>query len=83
MFSRRELDVDLDLFSAKSRKVGACGKLFAGYRQVKLHRNEQFGFRTKPILPVISMRVSTGLENLKGASRNQIVDVLCVCSKSS
>jgi hypothetical protein len=74
-------DADLDLFPGEPRNIGSCGKIFAGYREIKLHGAKYLGFREIPILLVVSMHVSATLENLEGATCNQVEDVLGVFAK--
>jgi hypothetical protein len=75
------LETHLDLLPVESRKFGACGKLFAGLREVELHGGKELGFREKPIFPVVSVHASTGLEHLEGTPGNQIEYVLCMFEK--
>jgi hypothetical protein len=34
------LKTHLDLLPVEPRNVGACGKVFTGFRKMKLHRNQ-------------------------------------------
>jgi len=72
------LETHSDLLPVESRNFGACGKLFARFREVELYGREQLGFREKPVRPVVSVDASTALENLEGALGNQIEYVLCM-----
>lgn len=62
------LEAHLDLLSPKPGNFSVCGKSLAGLGDMELHRCEQFGFREKPIFPVVSVRASAMFENLESAA---------------
>ncbi|MGC1727432.1 MAG: hypothetical protein WA755_18825 [Candidatus Acidiferrales bacterium] len=75
------LDADLNFLPVEPGDFGACQKPFAGFGNVKLDGREQLRLGEKPILAVMSVHTSAALENLKGASGNQIEYVLCMFEK--
>src|SRR5487761_614713 len=75
------LDADLNLVWTKSGHLCVRDKMVVRFPDVAFHGLQQLGFREKPILPVVSVRVSAAFENLKRALGNQVEYALCMFEK--